>query len=378
MDLASLFIRSIKVDQLRNLSDLDIQIDADEKKHLILTGKNGSGKTTLLEEITKVFVAMSYTRTGNVPLNQEFLFVSSNIGRATDLKIDANLKEIYEAYWRGEFLLISFDSKRTHKMTIPQGIKKLELNQQIKPKEIMGQQFLQHIVNLKADRSFARDEGEKQEADRIDAWFTQLEQRLNQVFQVEGMRLQFDRQNYTFSLTGDGGYSFGLTELSDGYSAVLNLIAEILLRAESHGRMGRSPYGIVLIDEVETHLHVELQKTILPFLIEFFPNIQFIVSTHSPFVIQSIPNTVVYDIEKMVRVEDLSSYSSEALVESYFGIDKYSATLKSKVYEYEQLMKLETLSDEEWERKRTLKYELTNTPKFMAEELEAKLSELHL
>ena len=42
--------------------------------------------------------------------------------------------------------------------------------------------------------------------------------------------------------------------------------------------------GIALVDEIETHLHIDLQKKILPFLTNFFPKIQFIVTTHSPFV----------------------------------------------------------------------------------------------
>ncbi len=56
--------------------------------------------------------------------------------------------------------------------------------------------------------------------------------------------------------------------------------------------------GIVLIDEPEAHLHVSLQKTILPFLIRFFPGLQFIVATHSPYVRDSISNVMVYDLEE--------------------------------------------------------------------------------
>ncbi len=41
--------------------------------------------------------------------------------------------------------------------------------------------------------------------------------------------------------------------------------------------------GIVLIDEVDLHLHIKLQKDILPQLIKLFPKVQFIVSSHSPF-----------------------------------------------------------------------------------------------
>lgn len=43
--------------------------------------------------------------------------------------------------------------------------------------------------------------------------------------------------------------------------------------------------GIVLIDEVDKHLHITLHFSILPKLFELFPNIQFIVSSHSPFLI---------------------------------------------------------------------------------------------
>ena len=62
--------------------------------------------------------------------------------------------------------------------------------------------------------------------------------------------------------------------------------------------------GIVLIDEIEAHLHLEMQRTILGMLTAMFPNIQFIVSTHSPFILNSISNAVIYDLEKKMIVKD--------------------------------------------------------------------------
>lgn len=46
--------------------------------------------------------------------------------------------------------------------------------------------------------------------------------------------------------------------------------------------------GIVMIDEIDLHLHLKWQRMILPKLIELFPNVQFVVTTHSPFVVQSV------------------------------------------------------------------------------------------
>lgn len=86
-----------------------------------------------------------------------------------------------------------------------------------------------------------------------------------------------------------------------------------------------------MIDELEAHLHIDLQKKIFPFLTRFFPRIQFIVSTHSPFIINSISNTVIYDLEKQLVLEDLSSYSYDGIVEGYFGSDKYSQEAKDKI-----------------------------------------------
>ena len=49
----------------------------------------------------------------------------------------------------------------------------------------------------------------------------------------------------------------------------------------------------VLIDNIEANLYVELQNKILPFFVSFFPNIQFIVTTHSTFVLNSIDNAII-------------------------------------------------------------------------------------
>ena len=108
--------------------------------------------------------------------------------------------------------------------------------------------------------------------------------------------------------------------------------------------------GIVLIDELETHLHIDLQKKILPFLTGFFPGIQFIISTHSPYILNSISNAKVYDLENCMELEDLSLYSSDALAEGYFGADEYSDKLKEKINRYEELKEKKELTEKEQRR----------------------------
>lgn len=73
--------------------------------------------------------------------------------------------------------------------------------------------------------------------------------------------------------------------LSAGELSLISIFGEILHQADNNQNniQLNNINGIVLIDEVDKHLHVTLQKDILPQLLNLFPNIQFIVSSHSPF-----------------------------------------------------------------------------------------------
>jgi len=139
--------------------------------------------------------------------------------------------------------------------------------------------------------------------------------------------------------------------MSDGYSAVLKIVMELinLMEAKSGKYSDYSMRGIVLIDEIETHMHVELQKEIMPFLTTMFPNVQFIVSTHSPFIINSISNAVVFDLENKRRIEDLSAYSWETIVESYFETGQYSHEITGKFNRYKKLYNKDRSHEEEKE-----------------------------
>lgn len=73
--------------------------------------------------------------------------------------------------------------------------------------------------------------------------------------------------------------------LSAGEASVLCLFGELLRQADNYrNNIELSDItGIVLIDEVDKHLHIKLQREVLPKLFNRFPNVQFIVSSHSPF-----------------------------------------------------------------------------------------------
>jgi predicted ATP-binding protein involved in virulence len=185
---------------------------------------------------------------------------------------------------------------------------------------------------------FAKQENDKKNAAKIEDWFIDFEKLLCEIFEGSNVSLNFNYRDYSFTINQDGR-EFGFNQLSDGYSAIVDIIADLILKMQTPNSLTRfyEKEGIVLIDEIETHLHLELQRLILPMLTRVFPNIQFIVTTHSPFVLSSIKNAVAYDLEKKERLEDLTEYSYEALAEGYFEVKTESNFLQAKLDRFKEL-----------------------------------------
>jgi len=91
--------------------------------------------------------------------------------------------------------------------------------------------------------------------------------------------------------TGD----FMLDAASGGISAIIDLVWSIYINTLN------TEQSIVLIDEIENHLHATLQRAILPSLINAFSNVQFITSTHSPLIIGSVKDSNVYALRYNVN-----------------------------------------------------------------------------
>lgn len=97
-----------------------------------------------------------------------------------------------------------------------------------------------------------------------------------------------------------------VSQLSDGIRNMLALVGDIAYRCyKLNAHWGEAAplktHGIVMIDEVDMHLHPSWQQTVLNELLEAFPNLQFIVSTHSPQVLTSVDAAC---IRKLVTEED--------------------------------------------------------------------------
>lgn len=114
-----------------------------------------------------------------------------------------------------------------------------------------------------------------------------------------------NKDNIRFGIGPRGGYRVSIVKeiekepyafipsidnLSLGESILLNLFLNIIRHGDNLSKPINEISGIVVIDEIDTHLHIDLQKRALPELIQMFPKIQFILTTHSPLFLLGMEN----------------------------------------------------------------------------------------
>ena len=110
------------------------------------------------------------------------------------------------------------------------------------------------------------------------------------------------------SVTGHIPSRHHFSYMSDGLQSMINIVAEIAHRCiELNGCLGRNSVkktpGVVMIDEIDLYLHPHWQKHVLQDLAQAFPMIQFIVSTHSPFIVQSLQKNQLISFDENVMIE---------------------------------------------------------------------------
>jgi GTPase SAR1 family protein len=373
------FISEIDIEKLYHLSDIKIKLDSNKRQHLLLTGKNGSGKTSLLLEIEKFLRAINDEKLSQVfdqyptwinEAKKKVLSASSDSEKYAadkDLKqclgflkkysdgVQINLNQ-YEGlemmYHNGKFITAYFPSERKAQFMRPNGVENITLENTYGIDESAGDILLKYMVHLKTQQAYARNEGDQTTANQIQKWFDRFDSALQILLDEESIHIEYDYKKYNFKIRQNGREPFSFNELSDGYSSVIYIVSDLILRMDKNwlleDKISEYDYqGIVLIDELETHLHIELQKKIFPFLTKFFPRIQFIVTTHSPYILNSISNAKAYDLERQVELDNLSGFSSDDLAEGYFEADAYSDELKNSLNRYEELCLRNDLTEDE-------------------------------
>ncbi len=113
--------------------------------------------------------------------------------------------------------------------------------------------------------------------------------------------------------------------LSDGYRNMVAMTADIAWRASvlNPHLLDRAPElaeGVVLIDEIDLHLHPKWQRRVLASLRRAFPRLQFITTTHSPFIVQSLEDGQLVNLDERADAGPYANESPEDIVERHMGV----------------------------------------------------------
>lgn len=310
------YIEHLHVKNIRQFGTLDITFN---KKFNFIAGPNGCGKTSILTCISHCFFYgnLEYSRVQeNTELWTDFT--------SKDLKYRLGLGQgsfNKGEYRKGSLKLWGEIPKEINRTTLaPHEISKnteifcplfLGANRSITYKEISGMQREQELESKRQSYSQTAIQSLYGEFRHdIKQWIVNRdfiiekdwakEERINWNHLIESLPTiaPFD-SNFSYLRTGRNlepvfsiyGVECYLEELSSGFQAVISIIANIFEWIEGSRPEGErnvsTASGTVLIDELDLHLHPEWQFTLRSGLSKIFPNLQFIVTTHSPHLLAS-------------------------------------------------------------------------------------------
>ncbi len=160
------------------------------------------------------------------------------------------------------------------------------------------------------------------------------------------------------------GQELIVNQLSDGEKCLLAMVGDLARRLAIANPGLPDPLqgeGVVLIDEIELHLHPEWQRRIIPSLTQTFPNCQFIITTHSPQILGEIQNGIVYRLSpspKGIVAEKMQTYGrdSNQILEDVMDVSERSPTFKNDL---RRLFRL--IEDGKLDEAKRLQQELENS-----------------
>jgi len=324
----------------------------------IFTGNNGTGKSTILYALAGVIeknsiikrfrnTSSSISTSFDKPLPREVVLTYVSRHRNFDYQPDLEeIRDDYRCYYSSspkaiinakfDFAFFGYSGYRSISSTKIQAITELTdnplsgtLNFEKSPDSKL---LLQWIANTKAKSAFAFQEHKKELAEKYKSTIKKIEEAIEEItgYKVEFI-FQYEPLNVGLKIN-DEELEFDV--LPDGVKSIISWIADLLMRLERLKWKGNTEIldrnFILLLDEIEVHLHPAWQRKILPVIQKLFKNAQIFIATHSPFVVGSIDNAWIYKLELEnggARVKEIveakHGRSYPYIVDEIFEINKY-------------------------------------------------------
>lgn len=281
-------ITSIDIEKFQGINRLLVEEIPDNTKWFFLTGENGFGKTSLLQAISLGLT--SYEE------NKKYLGSGSKItigysdkGKYIQNSVTSNYNEDFKD------LNSNFIAYGPLRLVVQASSSENQENQNSSNiYNIFNRDGLLKNVNyLLKNGSLKKD---KTEYDNLrNAIIKVLDKRIQDISIDENGNVQYFEFDDNGNLLGQNQ----LEHLATGFQGLINLVGDIIVRFSKTSQSYADFTGIVIIDELENHLHPIFQKKLPSLLTSVFPKIQFITSVHSPIPLLGAPKeTVVINVNR--------------------------------------------------------------------------------
>ncbi|MDO4699277.1 MAG: AAA family ATPase [Moraxella sp.] len=349
-------MNKIEIKDLKGVGDVELTLDSGQRVFVFL-GTNGVGKTKILETLCialLMFVEnfqssfdewnenVAFFSSINI-LNSRFKFETINYGYK---EFSAQISEKSRNYYSA-FVYIGA-SQRSDVNNIKESGHYIRILPPKNPKQIS-----ELITSTIFDGLFKK----LGMSENIHDWFTERAKSVNPYQKEEdnrktdidsvldGLNKIDNRIDKFLSIDGNGnvylkidGKERELSELSSGFLSLVKMIQSIVssYSAFTSEKDLLNIKGVVLIDEIESHLHLEWQVKIIPILKNLFPNTTFYITTHSPLVLSHLNEGETYLLKKdndgIVRSEMINSPNTrllENVLQDAFGVNLNQLTMEN-------------------------------------------------
>lgn len=338
-------LNQFSIEGLRGVGHVELDFHSGQRVYTLF-GANGIGKTKCLEAIYQILLLTNSTFSAD-DLNREIepsaLLFDELTVRSTSIGLSRKTLGLYlkkgiglhgspavlvAAHGRSnisnDFSRSSFlgdFSTRRHKYF--EGQSQLIYSNELRRSGMRSDILEWFVTRAQSVNPFQKNSDNRRvEIDTVLQMLHQLDERIAaNVLQIDGGGRVFIQVE---------GQMCGLTELSSGFTSLVKLVQAIVsgYAAFTNEVQLRHVRGVVLIDEIESHLHAQWQAQIIPKLKELLPNTTFFIATHSPLVLAQLQEGEAYllkrDAEGVVRSEMIEAPNRRAfadVLESAFGVD---------------------------------------------------------
>jgi predicted ATP-binding protein involved in virulence len=332
-------IEVIDFQGIKHLVIQDIPLNA---QWIFLTGENGFGKTSLLRAIALGLAGDEYA-------DQDYLTKSAIYMNGYNWNEPFHYKVKPQQVAKNQFQVATYGASRFRSN-----------NDSIKNKKKTFSLFSDDAPLINIEDLFIKAEQAKRELKDLKkvSTFERLKQIFLQVIpQLADIRVEyFEKELLTnqyqvrYYEKGEHGTVYEpvlLNDLAAGYRSVLTMIGDMIVRLSAHPQNSLDDLqGIVLIDEIDAHLHPKYQYELPQLLSKVFPKIQFIVSTHSPIPLLSLPKSIPSVVLTVSRTsqEGITVARKDAEIEIHRL--NPSALLSSPIFGFQQIFAPDTTAQE--------------------------------